>query len=125
MDDLLAAISTGAFYFLANYHTYLVGSSVAHAKPLPDFFHEVLPDLGEHVKLRDWLLPLFFIPMLFVTDVWGCLRHFVEGFTYIITLKAITIFFTIIPLMTRAHYTVDVYKVVRSCRFPTIQRYCF
>ena len=97
LDLSLSAISTAAFYFLSNYHTYNIGTSGPCAPPLQDFFHEILPDLSASVKWRDIILPLFFIPILFVKDIRQFLYFFIKGFSYIITLKAITIFFTFIP----------------------------
>ena len=65
--------------------------------PLHDFFHDILPDLSYWVNWRDYILPLFFLPILFTAHPLKVILQFIEGFMYIITLKAITIFFTFLP----------------------------
>lgn len=97
LDIFLIVISTCAFYFLANYHTYVIGSSLGKQQPLKDTLHDILPDLSAHVVWRDYILPLFFIPFLFIKNKTQIIKLFIEGFMYLITLKAITIFFTFIP----------------------------
>lgn len=97
----LSAVATGAFYVLSNMHTYNIGSSMPCAPPLHDFFHDILPDLSASVKVRDYILPIFFIPLFFLNCPWEIVMYFVEGFMYLVTLKAITIFFTFIPPSNR------------------------
>lgn len=97
LDIVLLSVSTAAFYFLSNYHTYNIGTSVPCAPPLLDFFHDVLPDLSDKVKWRDYILPLFFVPIFWTDATTSMIFHFIEGFSYIVTLKAITIFFTFLP----------------------------
>lgn len=97
IDLVLSSVSTGAFYFLSNYHTYNIGTSMACSPPLHDFFHDILPDLSRYVNWRDFLLPLFFIPLIFVVNRGTFVLQLIEGFMYIVTLKAITIFFTFLP----------------------------
>lgn len=99
LDLLLGSVSTGAFYFLSNYHTYNIGIDSPICPPLKDFFHDILPDLSHFAKWRDYILPIVLVPLVCMSysDSLWVLRHFVEGFMYITTLKAITIFFTFIP----------------------------
>ena len=96
---ILACIATSAFYFLANYHSYNLGTKLPPSPPLHDFMHNILPDLSDNVKWRDIILPLVFIPLFLLP--WQSSReilfYFIEGFAFLITLKAITIFFTFIP----------------------------
>lgn len=95
----LRCICTAAVYFLSNYYTYNLGTSAPIQQPLFDVFHDILPDLSKWVSLRDIILPIFFIPLFFLRQ--GTLNQFmytfVEGFMYLVTLKAITIFFTFLP----------------------------
>lgn len=99
IDLILCWICTISFYFLSNYYTFNVGTSLPPSKPLHDVFHDMLPNLSEWVTLRDYILPIFFIPLLLLSygDVCELLLLFCEGFMYIVTLKAITIFFTFLP----------------------------
>jgi hypothetical protein len=99
IDLVLLCISTAAFYFLSNYFTYNIGIASPPTKPLFDVFHDILPDLSSYVSFRDLVIPLFFIPLVLLS--WSSLGNlvyeFVEGFMYLVTLKAITIFFTFLP----------------------------
>lgn len=97
LELCLASISSGALYFLSNYHTYNIGVATPCLLPLQDFFHDILPDWSTCVHWRDYILPIFFLPLLFIDNRSNIIYHLIQGFMYIITLKAITIFFTFIP----------------------------
>lgn len=99
LDLFLMGVSTAAFYFLANYHTYNLGVAAEYQKPLEDFFHDVLPNMSNYIKWRDYILVVCVIPLFFMPFKTACevLYYFVEGFIYVVTLKAITIFFTQLP----------------------------
>ena len=97
LELILHVVCTCAFYFMSNFFTYNVGMAVNPGVSLPDVGHELLYNLSEHVAIRDILLLLFFIPLFWVGPKKEFIKHGVEGFMYIITLKAITIFFTLLP----------------------------
>ena len=98
LELVLLCISTCAFYFLSNFFTYNVG--VAMEEPTTacsDVGHEMMLDLSALVTLRDIILPLFLIPFFWVPEKKHFVKVAIEGFMYLVTLKAITIFFTILP----------------------------
>lgn len=99
LDITLRVICTAAVYFLSNYYTYNIGIKSPPTKPLFDVFHDLLPDLSSWVSFRDYVLPVFFLPLLIMDRrvVGTFVYMFIEGFMYIVTLKAITIFFTFLP----------------------------
>jgi hypothetical protein len=70
---------------------------MAPAVACPDVGHEIMPDLSALVTLRDIILPLFLLPFIWVQEKKHFAKLAVEGFMYLVTLKAITIFFTILP----------------------------
>jgi hypothetical protein len=74
-----------------------VGIAMEPAAACPDVGHEMMPDLSAFVTLRDIVLPLFLIPFLWVSEKKHFIKLAVEGFMYLVTLKAIAIFFTILP----------------------------
>jgi hypothetical protein len=96
---IFRTILTTIVYVLANYHTYNVGIQ-QNEPPLQDVMHDMLPNLSKMPYIRDACLPLFLIPMFFIAnnivrqnfifDLWN-------SFLIIVTLKAITIFFTFVP----------------------------
>lgn len=87
---------TTIVYFMANYHTYQIGVE-CNERPLFDALHEMLPDLSRWVYIRDLILPVFLIPLVFVGNKSAFIGDFINYFLVIITFKAITIFFTFIP----------------------------
>ena len=97
LELVLMSISTCAFYFLSNLFTYNVGVAMEPATACPDVGHEIMPDLSAFVTLRDIILPMFLLPFIWVTEKKEFVKAAVEGFMYLVTLKAITIFFTILP----------------------------
>lgn len=97
LDLLLRSIWTCIVYMLSNYHTYRIGVEEGCNRPLRDMGHEWLPDLSKHVYVRDWLLPLLFVPILFIAPKINFILDLWEGFMILVTLKAITIFFTYCP----------------------------
>jgi hypothetical protein len=97
LELVLLSICTCAFYFLSNFYTYNVGVAMAPAVACPDVGHEIMPDLSALVTLRDIILPLFLLPFIWVQEKKHFAKLAVEGFMYLVTLKAITIFFTILP----------------------------
>ena len=97
LELVLLSISTCAFYFLSNFYTYNVGVAMEPTAACPDVGHEVLPNLSAVVSLRDIILPLFLIPFFWVSEKKHFVKLAIEGFMYLVTLKAITIFFTILP----------------------------
>lgn len=99
IDLTLRAIMTIIVYTLANYRTYEIGTNTecGEARPLPDVFHDMLPDWSRYVHWRDVLLPIFFIPFLFVDNKQEFVYAFLDNFMMIVTLKAICIFFTYLP----------------------------
>ena len=98
-DLIIRTILTIVAYFCSNYHTYHIGI-LQNNPPLQDCLHDILPDWSRYPYTRDILLPLFLIPLCFVID--RATLHVIifecwDIFLIIVTLKAITIFFTFIP----------------------------
>lgn len=97
-DLVLRTIMTTVVYGLANYHTYQVGTQKeCTSKPLQDVMHDILPDWSRYVHCRDIILPLFFIPFIFLQSKLNFILDLWNYFLIIVTLKAITIFFTFLP----------------------------
>lgn len=94
---ILLVVCTCAFYFMSNLFTYNVGIAMNPMASLPDVGHELLFDLSDYVSIRDWILIVFIIPMIWVKRKKEFVLSAIEGFMYIVTLKAITIFFTLLP----------------------------
>jgi hypothetical protein len=95
---VIRSIMTSLVYGLANYHTYKIGTQQeCTSKPLQDVMHDILPDWSRYVHVRDLVLPLFFIPILFIESKQSFLFDLWNYFLIIVTLKAITIFFTFLP----------------------------
>lgn len=99
-DLIFRTLVTIIFYFASNYHTYLIGISQDNP-PLKDCGHELLPNLSHYPYIRDIVLPFFVLPFILAfinkKNVMPCFFEFWHYFLIIITLKAITIFFTYIP----------------------------
>lgn len=97
IDLLIRSTWTCIVYTLSNYHTYQVGIKEGCNRPLKDIGHDMLPDWSHKVHIRDYILPLLFAPILFVSAPIELILQLWEGFLILITLKAITIFFTYCP----------------------------
>lgn len=98
MDYLVVrSIMTMIVYTLSNYYTYQTGIEQGCNKPLKDIMHDILPDISHHVYVRDIALCFLFIPILWVKNKALFLFQLWEGFMILVTLKAITIFFTYCP----------------------------
>ncbi len=99
-DFIVRIIMTTIVYSMSNYYTYHNSLKQECKEPLYDILHNILPDLSKYVYIRDIVLPLFFIPLLFIKSTNHKLEfiyYFIQGFMILITLKAITIFFTYQP----------------------------
>lgn len=94
---VVRTILTILLYAMSNYHTYNTGVEQGCNKPLKDVLHDFLPDLSKQVYIRDLILPFMFIPFLWIKDKWFFIEKLIEGFMILVTLKAITIFFTYCP----------------------------
>lgn len=92
-------IMTIIVYLLANTFTYQIGTKEPCGPPLKDVMHDILPDCSNHVHIRDIILILFFIPILFINK--NVKTIFIEqlwyAFMIIVLIKAVCIFFTYIP----------------------------
>lgn len=98
-DLILRTILTACVYFMANYHTFKIGIT-QNSPPLQDCFHDILPNLSTYPYIRDLVLPLFLIPLFLIKNCaqrQSLILEFWDIFIVIITLKAITIFFTFLP----------------------------
>lgn len=95
---IIRAVLSITLYFLSNLHTYHIGIN-QDAPPLHDDLHAILPNLSKHPYIRDIILLLFLIPLIFISTqkrikiIVECF----EVFIIVVTLKAITIFFTFLP----------------------------
>jgi hypothetical protein len=90
-------IMTCIVYLLANSFTYKIGTEKICEPPLHDVLHNLLPDWSRFIFVRDILLLVFVIPILFVQNKWSFIKDFWGLFMYVVFIKAICIFFTYIP----------------------------
>lgn len=91
------SIMTCLVYLLANGFTYHVFTSTKCGRPLKDILHELLPDLSRYVHIRDIVLACLFVPIMFVKHKLTFLIDVWKAFMMVITVKAVSIFFTFIP----------------------------
>lgn len=93
---ILITLLTVIVYILAKSFSHKLGSIVNHP-PLYDVSHHILPNLSKYVYIRDYILILTLLPILFLKQTWIYIPEFWNCFMIIIFIKAISIFFTYIP----------------------------
>jgi hypothetical protein len=98
MSLVIRAVLSIVLYFLANMHTFNIGVQ-QDMPPLHDDLHNILPDLSKYPIIRDILLIMFLIPLCLLKNETRIkiIAECFEMFMVIVTLKAITIFFTFLP----------------------------
>lgn len=95
--DLLITILTIIVYLLANCFSYKIGSSRLSQPPLYDVMHNILPNLSKYVHVRDIILIIIILPILFLKHLWIFIPDLWYAFMIVLLIKAICIFFTYIP----------------------------
>jgi hypothetical protein len=91
-------IMTCIVYLLANSFTYKIGTEQqCNAAALHDVLHALLPNWSQYIFVRDFLLILFLIPLLWSNRRWALILEFWGLFLYVVLIKAVCIFFTYIP----------------------------
>lgn len=66
-------------------------------KPLRDIMHDFLPDLSKWVHVRDILLCILCVPILYIPNKVDFVIQCVQAFSIVVMIKAASIFFTFIP----------------------------
>jgi hypothetical protein len=97
MIVIFITILTCVVYLLANSFSYKIGSQRLDQPPLYDVLHEILPDLSKNVYIRDIILILMILPIIFLPKLWEYIPELWNSFMIIVLIKAICIFFTNIP----------------------------
>lgn len=90
-------IMTCIVYLISNSFTYKIGTETQCQEPLHDVLHGMLPDYSRFIFVRDFLLVLFLIPIVFIEHKWMFVQEFWGLFLYVVFIKAICIFFTYVP----------------------------
>ena len=94
---ILITILTCIVYLIANSFSYKIGSHNLCQPPLFDVLHELLPNLSKNVHIRDYILFIMVLPVLFIKKLWIYIPEFWNIFMIVVLIKAICIFFTYIP----------------------------
>ena len=94
---ILITILTCIVYLIANSFSYKIGTDLLEHLPLYDVLHEMLPDLSKYVYIRDIILIMAILPILFFPKIWEYIPELWNSFMLVVLIKAISIFFTNIP----------------------------
>lgn len=94
---ILITILTCIVYLIANSFSYKIGSQNLCKPPLVDVLHDMLPNLSKNVHIRDYILFIMFLPVLFLKKLWIYIPELWYIFMIVVFIKAISIFFTNIP----------------------------
>ena len=94
---ILITILTCIVYLIANSFSYKIGTDLLEQSPLYDILHEILPNLAKYVYIRDIILILAILPILFFPKIWKYIPELWNSFMLVVLVKAICIFFTNIP----------------------------
>jgi hypothetical protein len=94
---ILITILTCIVYLIANSFSYKIGTDLLEQSPLYDILHEILPNLAKYVYIRDVILILMILPIIFFPKLWEYIPELWNSFMLVVLVKAICIFFTNIP----------------------------
>ena len=94
---ILITILTCIVYLIANSFSYKIGTDLLEQSPLYDVLHEMLPNLSNYVYIRDIILIMVILPILFFPKIWEYIPELWNSFMLVVLVKAICIFFTNIP----------------------------
>ncbi len=94
---IFITVLTCIVYYIANSFSYKIGTEIVKQEPLYDVLHEILPNLSDNVHIRDYVLLMMIIPIIFLKNLWPYVPDLWNAFMIVVLIKAICIFFTYIP----------------------------